>query len=79
MTNHDDLTTVSDEPSKLKSDVCMEYAVTQALKDTTSIFEAGKVHVNRDILLIVLDDTEMKHAHWREQRLDLLNKMFRLV
>ena len=52
----------SDVPSMLESDLRVEYAVAQALKDTISLCETEQDYVTRDMLLVLLDDTEMDHA-----------------
>jgi bacterioferritin len=59
----------------LDSDLRVEYAVAQALKDAMSICEAEQDYVTRDILLVLLDDTEMDHAHWLEQQIGLIKRL----
>jgi bacterioferritin len=59
----------SDVPSMLESDLRVEYAVADALRETIALCEVEKDFVTRDMLLTLLDDTEMDHAHWLEQQL----------
>ena len=69
MVDRDGLMIGTDVPSMLQSDLRVEYAVAQALKDTISICETEQDYVTRDMLLVLLDDTEMDHAYWLEQQL----------
>jgi len=75
MVNREGLMIGTDVPSMLESDLRVEYAVAQALKDTISICETEQDYVTRDILLILLDDTEMDHAHWLEQQIGLIKRL----
>ena len=75
MVDRDGLMIGSDVPSMLKSDLRVEYAVAQALKDTISMCEKEQDYVTRDMLLTLLDDTEMDHAHWLEQQLGLIKRI----
>lgn len=75
MVDRDGLIIGSDVPSMLESDLRVEYAVTQALKDTISICEKEQDYVTRDMLLVLLDDTEMDHAYWLEQQLGLIKRI----
>ncbi len=65
----------SDVPAMLQSDLDVEYAVTQALKDVIALCETEKDFVTREMLVTLLDDTEMDHAYWLEQQLGLINKI----
>jgi bacterioferritin len=75
MVDRDGLMIGSDVPSMLESDLRVEYAVAQALKDTISICETEQDYVTRDMLLILLDDTEMDHAYWLEQQIGLIKRL----
>lgn len=75
MTKRDGLVIGTDVPSMLESDLRVEYVVAEALKDTISLCEAEKDYVTRDMLLVLLDDTEMDHAHWLEQQLGLIKRL----
>jgi bacterioferritin len=65
----------SDVPSMLKSDLNVEYEVGLALKKAMKICEEEKDYVTRDILLKLLDDTEMDHTWWLEKQLGLIDKI----
>lgn len=75
MVNRDGLKIGSDVPSMLESDLRVEYAVTQALKDTIRLCENEQDYVTRDMLMVLLDDTEMDHAYWLEQQLGLIKRL----
>jgi bacterioferritin len=75
MINRDGLIIGDDVPAMLESDLRVEYAVTQALKDTISLCEKEQDYVTRDMLLVLLDDTEMDHAYWLEQQLGLIKRL----
>lgn len=75
MVNRDGLIIGTDVPSMLESDLRVEYAVAQALKDTISLCETNQDYVTRDMLLVLLDDTEMDHAYWLEQQLGLIKRL----
>lgn len=62
-------------PTMLQSDLDVEYAVTTALKEVISLCELEKDYVTRDMLVTLLDDTEMDHAYWLEQQLGLIAKI----
>jgi bacterioferritin len=65
----------SDVPSMLQSDLDVEYAVAEALRNTIKICETEKDFVTRDILVELLDDTEVDHAYWLEQQLGLIKRI----
>ena len=64
-----------DVPSMLQSDLNVEYAVGNALKDTIALCESAKDYVTRDMLVVLLEDTEVDHAYWLEQQLGLVEKI----
>ncbi len=75
MVERDGLLIGTDVPSMLESDLRVEYAVAQALKDTISMCEKEQDYVTRDMLMVLLDDTEMDHAYWLEQQLGLVKRL----
>lgn len=62
-------------PAMLQSDLDVEYAVANELKEVIALCESDKDFVTRDILVTLLDDTEMDHAYWLEQQLGLIKKI----
>ena len=65
----------TDVPSMLESDLRVEYTVTNALKDAIAQCEKEQDYVSREILEVLLDDTEMDHAYWLEQQLGLIKRI----
>lgn len=64
-----------DVPSMLKNDLAVEVSVTAELKEVIALCESEKDYVTRDILLKMLDDTEIDHAWWLEKQLGLIDKV----
>jgi len=62
-------------PDMLESDLRVEYEVAAKLKEVIALAETEQDYVTRDMLLILLDDTEMDHAHWLEQQLGLIKRL----
>ena len=75
MTTRDAIHIGKDVPAMLQSDLDIEYAVAKTLKETIALCEAEKDYVSREMLEILLDDTEMDHAYWLEQQLGLIEKV----
>lgn len=65
----------ADVPEMLESDLRVEYEVDAKLKDVIALCESEKDYVTRDMLVILLDDTERDHAHWLEQQLGLIKRL----
>jgi bacterioferritin len=62
-------------PEMLQSDLRVEYEVAEKLRVVIAMCEIEKDFVTRDMLMILLDDTEMDHAHWLEQQLGLIERL----
>lgn len=62
-------------PDMLASDLRVEYAVAEQLRITITLCEKERDYVTRDMLLVLLDDTEMDHAHWLEQQIGLIKSL----
>lgn len=62
-------------PDMLESDLRVEYTVTEKLKETVALCEIEQDYVTRDMLMILLEDTEMDHAYWLEQQLGLIKRL----
>jgi bacterioferritin len=56
----------------LQNDLDVEYAVINMLKETIAVCEEVQDYDTRQILLKLLDDSEMDHAYWLEQQLRLI-------
>ena len=65
----------TDVPSMLESDLRVEYTVSTLLKDSIALCEQEQDYVSRELLLVLLDDTEMDHAYWLEQQLGLIKRV----
>jgi bacterioferritin len=59
----------------LESDLRIEYDVAARLKEVMALCETEQDYVTRDMLLVLLDDTEMDHARWLEQQLGLIKRL----
>ncbi len=64
-----------DVPAMLKSDLNVEYDVDKQLKDAIALCEKEKDYQTREILEVLLKDTEEDHAYWLEQQLGLIDKI----
>jgi bacterioferritin len=59
----------------LRKDLEVEYEVTEALKKAIAICEQEQDYQTREILEVLLKDTEEDHAYWLEQQLGLIEKI----
>lgn len=75
VSKRDALNIGKDVPSMLKSDLDFEYAVVKHLKEVIAVCEKERDYVTRQVLVKMLDDTEMDHAYWLEKQLGLIDKM----
>jgi len=73
MNGHEDSNVGSDVVSMFKNDLAVEYAVDAALKEAIAVCEEAQDYVTRQVLVKLLDDTEMDHAYWLEQQLRLID------
>lgn len=62
-------------PEMLKNDLEVEYEVAAALKGAIAVCEAEQDYQTREILEVLLKDTEEDHAYWLEQQLGLIDKI----
>jgi len=65
----------SDVPEMLQSDLDIEYAVAQTLKESIALCEQEQDYQTREILEKLLADTEEDHAYWLEQQLGLIKRV----
>ncbi|MEM9384487.1 MAG: bacterioferritin [Pseudomonadota bacterium] len=75
LSKQDPLNVGDDVPSMLKNDLDLEYQVVGDLRAAMAICEEERDYVSRDMLLKMLDDTEVDHAHWLEQQLGLIKRV----
>lgn len=59
----------------LQNDLDVEYEVVAALKEAIATCEQEQDYDTREVLVHLLDDTEMDHAYWLEQQLGLIEKV----
>ena len=62
-------------PQMLKSDLDVEYQVTADLKTAIAVCEQEQDYQTREILEVLLRDTEEDHAYWLEKQLGLIEKI----
>ena len=75
LSQQDGLNIGSDVPSMLKSDLELEYKVVADLKEAIAVCEEEQDYQTREILRIILGDTEEDHAYWLEKQLGLIEKI----
>jgi bacterioferritin len=59
-------------PKMLKNDLKLEYLVVDHLRDVIAFCEKEGDFETREILEVLLDDTEEDHTYWLEQQLGLI-------
>lgn len=64
-----------DVKEMLNNDLQLEYSVTALLKEIMALCEAKQDYQTREILRVMLDDTEMDHAYWLEKQLGLIERI----
>ncbi len=62
-------------PEMLQNDLKVELAVVKTLKTSIKVCEEEQDYDSRDILIKLLDDTEMDHTYWLEKQLGLIEKI----
>jgi bacterioferritin len=62
-----------DIKSILENDLAVELFVVDNLRKAIAACEKAKDYVTREILEVMLDDTEEDHAHWLEKQLRLIS------
>lgn len=62
-------------PEMLQNDLAVELQVITALRDAMNLCEQMQDYVTREILLVMLKDTEDDHTHWLEQQLGLIERV----
>lgn len=61
-------------PEMIAADLKLEQGAQQTVKDGIAAAEAARDYVSRDLLLVILADTE-EHIDWLETQLDLIEKL----
>ena len=64
-----------DVPSMLKSDLELEYVVIKNVREAMALCEKHHDYQSRDMLQVLLDDSENDHCHWLEKQLGLIEKI----
>jgi bacterioferritin len=75
LSQQDPLNVGSTVPEILRNDLELEYSVTQALKDAMKVCEKEQDYQTREILRVMLADTEEDHAYWLEKQLRLIDSI----
>jgi len=75
LSQRDPLNVGADVPAMLRSDLQLEYDVAVALKEAIAVCEKESDFQTREILEVLLRDTEEDHAYWLEQQLGLIDKL----
>jgi len=75
LSEQDGLRIGADVPAMLRNDLTVEYEVVAALKAAIAVCEAEQDYQTREILGVMLADTEEDHAYWLEQQLGLIDKV----
>lgn len=59
-------------PDMLQNDLAVELKVVADLRKVMAYCESVRDYQTREILKVMLDDTEIDHAHWLEKQLGLI-------
>lgn len=62
-------------PDMLANDLAVELKVIQDLRRVMGVCESVRDYQTREILRVMLEDTEHDHAHWLEQQLGLIDSI----
>lgn len=73
--SRDSLRIGADVKSMLENDLKLELEVVSALKDAIKITEQEQDYQTREILEVLLKDTEEDHTYWLEKQLGLIDKI----
>ncbi len=70
-----DLLIGNDVPSMLANDLVLEMEVVSGLKETIRLCESEADYQSREIIEVLLEDTEEDHVYWLEKQLGLIDKV----
>ncbi|MCK5478035.1 MAG: bacterioferritin [Methylococcales bacterium] len=73
--SRDPLRIGADVQNMLENDLKLEIEVVSALKDAIKITEQEQDYQTREILKVLLKDTEEDHTYWLEKQLSLIDKI----
>ncbi len=59
----------------LQNDLNYEYQVADNLRKAIALCEAKKDYASREMLEVLLEETELDHMHWLEKQLGLIDKV----
>lgn len=65
----------NDVEAMLRNDLAVELKVVQDLRRVMKFCESVQDYQTREILKVMLEDTEHDHAHWLEQQLGMIQQM----
>lgn len=65
----------ADVEQMLRNDLAAENTVAASLRNIIEVCEQERDYVSREILEVLLDDTETDHIYWLEQHLGLIDKI----
>lgn len=75
LSKRDPLSVGAAVPDMLKNDLELELKVVASLRDVIAFCESVQDYRTREILEVLLEDTEDDHAHWLEQQLGLIDRL----
>jgi bacterioferritin len=75
LTKRDPLHVGATVEEMLNHDLALELQVVTALRNVMAYCESVQDYVTRDILQVMLKDTEDDHTHWLEQQLGLIERI----
>lgn len=64
-----------DVPEMLRNDLDLEYKVVADLKEAIAVCEQEQDYQTREMLRVILGDTEEDHAYWLEKQLGLIERI----
>ncbi|MCE9686333.1 bacterioferritin [Shewanella sp. AS16] len=64
-----------DVQQMLHNDLAYEYKVANNLREVIALCESKKDYQTRNILKVLLEDTESDHMYWLERQLGLIDKL----
>lgn len=75
LSEQDGLNVGTDVPEMLRNDLDLEYKVVADLKEAMAVCEQEQDYQTREMLRVILGDTEEDHAYWLEKQLGLIEKI----